>query len=54
MFYLVGLPEGLAGVSEVKAESLEEVFETFPVLNLVRDKLEIHRNRIIGFVACDG
>ena len=54
MFTLVGLPEGLVGASIVYASSVDEVFEKFPMLRAVREKLTIQCNRIVGFAACDG
>jgi hypothetical protein len=50
MFQLVGLPEGLVGASIVYASSVDEVFEKFPILKTVREKLTIQSNRIIGKV----
>jgi len=54
MYRLVGLPEGLTGASVVYAQSIDEVFEQFPVLKTVMGKLTVEGNRIIGFAACDG
>lgn len=54
MFKLIGLPEGLVGASVVYARTIEEVFEKFPVLKTVREKLIIQNNSIVGFAACDG
>ncbi len=53
-FTLRGLPEGIAGQSFVLAFSVEEVFEIFPVLKSIRDKIDVRDQVISGFAACDG
>ena len=54
MFQLVGLPEGLVETSIIYASSVDEIFEKFPILKTVWEKLIIQDNRIIGFTAYDG
>ena len=54
MFFLRGLAEGLVGKSSVRAHSLDEVFDLFPVLSSVREKLMVSDDTISGFCACDG
>lgn len=54
MYKLYGLAEALLGTSEVKANSLKELFFKYPILRGVRRKLIIVDNKLFGFVACDG
>jgi hypothetical protein len=54
MYYLYGIAEAMTGSSVVKAKSLGELFQKYPVLKSIRQKLDIVGNKIIGFVACDG
>jgi hypothetical protein len=51
---LRGLAEGILGASSVQAINMEEVFANHSALAAVRQKLEIKKNCISGFAACDG
>jgi len=53
-YSLRGIAEGLAGVSSVQADSLEDLFRRFPALAAARAKLRVDGNHISGFAACDG
>lgn len=53
-FKLRGLAEGITGHSSVLALNSDKVFEKFPNLIKVSKKLNIKKNTIEGFVACDG
>jgi preprotein translocase subunit Sec63 len=53
-YFLKGLAEGVAGVSQVEANSVEEVFQKIPRLGLVKDKLQISNEVLIGVTPCDG
>ena len=54
MYKLYGLAEALIGTSEVRANSLKELFSKYPILKGVHKKLIIIDNKLFGFVACDG
>jgi hypothetical protein len=54
MIKLVGLPEALVGRCFVKANSVNEVFEIFPILKFYVLKLKISKKEIKGFLPCDG
>lgn len=53
-YVLKGLPEGITGLSKVKADSIEQVFCMYPALSEIRSKVTVDGNILRGFSACDG
>ncbi len=53
-YRLKGIAEGLAGLSYVKAKSVEEIFARFPLLQGARHKIHIDGSILHGAAACDG
>ncbi|EOV0103112.1 TPA: hypothetical protein RQJ47_001009 [Vibrio vulnificus] len=53
-YRLKGIAEGIVGASTVSAGSIDDVFEKYPELKTVRDKLDISGKTITGISACDG
>lgn len=53
-YRLKGIAEGLAGTSHVKANSVAEIFEKFPLLEAARHKIKVHGSVLHGAAACDG
>jgi hypothetical protein len=53
-YRLKGIAEGIAGTSHVKANSVDEIFKKFPLLEGARHKIRVHGNVLHGAAACDG
>ena len=53
-YTLYGLAEGLAGVSHVWANSVDDVFAKYPNLYVAKDKMKVNGTKIGIIHACDG